>query len=73
MAKLGKRLLRDICFQLRKMREERNISLQQISRDLSIKEEVINDVELGFNGSIDICSKLMDYHHCKIKLVSSDE
>ena len=73
MAKYTKRFIREICVQLRIIRQQKNIPLQQILKDLNLKEQTLNQIEKDFSGSFSTCYKLMEYYDYQIKLVPTEK
>lgn len=69
MAKYTKKLIRELCVQLRIIREQKNISIHQVLTDLRMKEQTMEQVEKHFSGGINICCKLIEYYGYQIKLV----
>ena len=69
MAKYTKRLVREICVQLRIIREKENIPFHQVLQDLNMKEQTLKQLEMDFVGSLNHCYKLMEYYGCQIKIV----
>ena len=68
MAKYTKRLTRELCAQLRIIREQNNIPLIKVLNDLNMKEQTMEQVEKNFSAGINICYKLMEYYGYEIKL-----
>ena len=69
MAKYTKRFIRELCVQLRIIRQQKNIPLQQVLTDLNLKEQTMKQIEIDFSGSFPNCYKLMEYYGYQIKLV----
>jgi len=73
MAKYTKRFIRELCVQLRIIRQQKNIPLQQILTDLNLKEQTMKQIETDFSGSFPSCYKLMEYYGYQIKLVPTEK
>ena len=73
MAKYTKKFARELCIQLRIIREQKQLSLKKVAQDLGLLERALEYVELGIDCSIPICYKLMEYYGYHIKLVPTDK
>ncbi|MBR1605847.1 MAG: hypothetical protein IJ660_07070 [Alphaproteobacteria bacterium] len=73
MAKYTKRLVRELCVQLRIIRENKNIPIHQVLEDLDMKEQTLEQIEKNFSGGINICYHLMEYYGYQIKLVPMEK
>ncbi|MBQ8465456.1 MAG: hypothetical protein IJ529_05330 [Alphaproteobacteria bacterium] len=72
MANYTKKITREICVQLRLIREQKGISIYQVMSDLEIKKESLEQMELYFSASLKNCYKLMDYYGYCLKLVPKE-
>ena len=68
MAKYTKRLIRELCAQLRIIREQNNIPLSKVINDLNMKEQTMKKKKKNFSAGINICYKLIEYYGYEIKL-----
>ena len=69
MAKYRKKFARELCIQLRMIRERKQLSLKKVAEDLGLLEKAIEYVELGMDCNIPICYRLMEYYGYQIKLM----
>ena len=51
MAKYTKRLIRELCAQLRIIREQNNIPLVKVLNDLNMKEQTMEQVQKNFSAA----------------------
>ena len=72
MANYTKKITREMCVQLRLIREQKGISVYQVMSDLEIKKESLEQMELYFSASLKNCYKLMDYYGYRLKLVPKE-
>lgn len=69
----GRKFARIIGLQLRLIRYERNLSLEQVEQDNKIKSGQLENIELGCIPSWRIYERLLEYYGYELKLVATEK
>ena len=69
----SRKFARIIGLQLRLIRYERNLSLEQVEQDNGIKSGQLENMELGLMPSWRVYEQLLDYYGYELKLIPLSE